>query len=137
SKRATVVLPLPLSPTRAVAFPGYSASDVSSTACTARADPNHLTAPSGKSFFKWTASRIGSPAICATSPGASVCDNDVAWGKDAINPVPTSGCPLSLLFIVLRLLLAIQMAGHLILLRPRRGCISGQLLVRLQTLRAN
>src|SRR6266516_1149159 len=56
--RATVVLPLPLSPTSARARPGERASEVSSTACTADCAPNSLNWRKGKYLRKCTASRI-------------------------------------------------------------------------------
>src|SRR6266571_687940 len=60
--RATVVLPLPLSPTSARARPGERASEVSSTACTADCGPNSLNWRKGKYLRKCTASRIAGAA---------------------------------------------------------------------------
>src|SRR5437762_2164166 len=66
--RATVVLPLPLSPTSARARPGERASEVSSTACTADCAPNSLNWRKGKYLRKCTASRTagaaGGPVHC-------------------------------------------------------------------------
>src|SRR2546421_8442975 len=60
--RATVVLPLPLSPTSARARPGERASEVSSTACTADGAPNSLNWRKGKYLRKCTASRMAGAA---------------------------------------------------------------------------
>src|SRR5207237_8586349 len=60
SKRATVVLPLPLSPTKAVARPGRRASEASSTACTACEGLKSLSECKGTSLCRCTASRTGS-----------------------------------------------------------------------------
>src|SRR2546421_315488 len=60
--RATVVLPLPLSPTSARARPGERASEVSSTACTADGAPNSLNWRKGKYLRKCTASRMACAA---------------------------------------------------------------------------
>src|SRR5260370_27384393 len=60
--RATVVLPLPLSPTSARARPGERASEVSSTACTADCAPNSLNWRKGKYLRKCTASRMAGAA---------------------------------------------------------------------------
>src|SRR5712691_7363982 len=60
--RATVVLPLPLSPTSARAQPGERASEVSSTACTADCGPNSLNWRKGKYLRKCTASRMAGAA---------------------------------------------------------------------------
>src|SRR5260370_24448245 len=63
NKRATVVLPLPLSPTKAVARHGCRASEASSTACTIRGGPKSLTLCKGNSLRRCDACRMGSSLV--------------------------------------------------------------------------
>ena len=56
---AVMKVPLPLSPTRAVAWPAKRASDVSSTACTVRLPARNW--PRGKSLRRCCATRTGCP----------------------------------------------------------------------------
>src|SRR2546430_5498185 len=88
--RATVVLPLPLSPTSARARPGERASEVSSTACTADCAPNSLNWRKGKYLRKCTASRIA----CAAG-GLVHCRGDGLSSPSPPDILPSPSLPAS------------------------------------------
>src|SRR5947209_13025607 len=83
--RATVVLPLPLSPTSARAQPGERASEVSSTACTADGGPNSLNWRKGKYLRKCTASRMAGARTSSSIVGES-CLGDRYNGLSSPSP---------------------------------------------------